>query len=394
VPGHYTDGNGLVLHVVAPSRQYWTFRYRRDGRERSMALGNADLISLAEARKLHAEARLLLARGIDPLDARQQAKVNKAKTISFADAASHFIDAHRLSWRGQGESQWRQSIADHVLPVFGRKPVAEVSIEDVLRALQPIWQTRTPTAVVVRSRIEMVLDYARAHGWRPAASANPATWRGNLRSLLPPPARLHTVKHHAALPWREAPALMAALAAKDSISARCLRFLILTACRSDEARGARWDEIDLDNAGGPVWTIPASRMKMKKLHRVPLSDAAMDILRELAKLRLCDLIFFGHKARRVGAPMCGTSLKAVLRRLGHADITVHGMRSTFRDWCADTGKQGDLAEAALAHVVGNAVVRAYQRSDLLDARRALMSQWAAFLTQPPGLVVPFVSRAR
>jgi integrase len=385
VPGHYTDGNGLVLHVVAPSRRYWVFRYKRDGRERSMALGNADLLSLAEARKLHAEARLLLARGVDPLDARRQAKAQRAKTISFSDAASAFIDAHRSSWRGRGASQWRQCMADHVLPVFGRKPVGDVSIEDVLRALRPIWQTRTPTAVIVRSRIEMVLDYARAHGWRAADAGNPATWRGNLRSLLPPPARLHTVAHHAALPWRDAPALFDRLRAESSIAARCLCFLMLTAVRSSEASGARWDEIDPDAA---VWTIPASRMKMKKLHRVPLSEPACGILRELAKLRLCDLVFYGHKARRVGAPMCGASLKAVLRRLGHGDVTVHGMRSTFRDWCADTGKSWDLAEQALAHVTGSAVERAYRRSDLLDARRVLMQQWADFLTREPAQVVP------
>jgi integrase len=255
-------------------------------------------------------------------------------------------------------------------------------VDDVLRALTPLWTSKTPMAKIVRSRIELVLDFARARGWRPVDAVNVATWRGNLRMLLPPPAKVHRVAHHAALPWSEAPALTASLSSETGIAARCLAFLILTATRSGEARGARWHEID---TAQKLWVIPAQRMKAGREHRVPLSEPAMAILTELGELRTGDLVFFGAKR---GGVIGDTTLQTLLGRLGHS-VTVHGMRSTFRDWCADTGKPGDLAEVALAHVVGSAVARAYQRSDLLDARRDLMDAWAQFLTAPPAVVLPF-----
>jgi integrase len=382
-PGRYGDGHGLLLNVVAPGQRYWMFRFKRDGRSRTMALGNADVITLADARKLHTEARALLAKGIDPLAERERARQAKP-VVSFGEAAERYIAAHRSAWRGNGEQKWRGSLVKHVFPVFGRKPVADVTTEDVLRCLTPLWTTKTVTATTVRGRIEMVLSYAKALGWR--SGENPALWRGNLRMLLPPSARVHRVEHRAALAWQQAPALFAALRGADgraaSMAERCLQFLLLTAVRSCEARGCRWSEIDLD---GRVWVIPASRMKSGKQHRVPLPQAALAILTELAQVRTGDLVFFGAIP---GRPLDDTTLLRALRRAGHGDATVHGCRSTFRDWCADQGRPGDLAEMSLAHTVGSAVERSYRRSDVLEQRRGLMQQWADFLGREPALVVP------
>jgi integrase len=389
-PGRFVDGDGLALRVVASDQRYWSFRYERGGRERSMSLGNANVVTLAEARKLHTEARAMLSRGTDPLDAKRQSKRERAKVVTFSDAAEAYIVAHRSAWRGRGEQLWRASLKQHVFPVCGGKPVDKVKVDDVRSVLEPIWVSKTVTATIVRSRIELILDYAKVRGWR--SGENPALWRGNLRSLLPPPAKIHRVEHLAALAWREAPALMGALAqdgltgeaATASGASRCLAFLILTAVRSGEARGCRWDEIDMEQR---VWIIPAARMKGgRKEHRVPLSEPAMNILRSLAKLRTTEpLVFLGHVR---GRPMRDTTLTTVLRRLSRASVTVHGMRSCFRDWAADTGKPAEVAEMVLAHTVGSAVARAYARSDLLDRRRELMAAWADYLTQPPAVVVP------
>jgi integrase len=254
-----------------------------------------------------------------------------------------------------------------------------VTTEDVLAALTPIWTAKSVTAVIVRSRIEFVLSYAKSRGWR--SGENVARWRDHLANLLPKAAKVHRVEHRPALPWTTAPAFMARLASEDSVAARCLGFCILTAVRCGEASGARWLEIDLGTA---TWTIPAGRMKGGKEHRVALSDAALAILREMAQARVDDLVFPGGKRDR---SVASTTLRELLARLSPG-VTVHGFRSCFRDWCADTGKPGDLAEAALAHVTGNQVQRAYQRSDLLEARRPLLNAWADFLTREPARVVP------
>jgi integrase len=377
-PGRYLDGAGLALHVVSAGKRYWMHRWQRDGRERVMSLGSADVISLAEARKLHAEARALLARGLDPLTERERARAKARPVVTFAAATEAYIAAHKASWKGRGEEQWRNSLTQHAVPVFGNKPVGSVTLDDVLKALSPIWTTKTATASRVRSRVELVLDYARARGWRDVP--NVATWRGNLRMLLPPVTRLRRVEHRAAMAWRQAPAFFAALHRSDDMASRALAFVILTATRSSEARGCRWSEIDLDAA---VWTIPARRAKTGKEHRVPLSEPATAILSELAKLRTNDLVFF---SRRQGRPVAGTTLKIALRRAGHGDVTTHGFRSTFADWAADVGHPADLVEQCLAHTVGNAVERSYRRSDVLERRRGLMDAWAAFLTREPVVV--------
>jgi integrase len=390
-PGRYSDGDGLSLNVTAPDKRYWTFRYQSQGRERATTFGNADKVSLSEARTKAAALRDKLRQNIDPLDEkkrtleeRRHAMEKEAAQVSFSEAAERYIQAHRGGWHWRlAEQHWRSSLTLHVLAVFGRKPVGEVTVHDVLHALRPLWTTKNVTASRVRNRIELVLDYAKGMGWR--SGENPAAWRGNLRSLLPPPSRMHATEHHAALDWREAPALFTRLRGDGSMAERCVAFLVLTAVRSVEARGCRWDGIDME---GRVWVIPAARMKGNREHRVPLSEPAMALLTELAALRTgSPLVFFSPQGS--AQKLSDNTLKRALRQHVAMDITLHGFRSTFRDWCADHGKPWDLAETALAHVTGNAVARAYARPDLLEQRRGLMEQWADFLTRAPAVVVPF-----
>jgi integrase len=302
---------------------------------------------------------------------------------TFAAAALAYIEAHKAGWRGRGEGYWRQSLTDYAFPVFGEKLVGSVTTDDVRAALQPIWVTKSVTAKILRNRIELVLDYAKGRGWR--EGENPARWRGNLKSMLPPPGKVHRTVHRQSLAWSEAPALMASLRETGSMTARALMFLVLTGVRSSEARGARWSEIDLDQK---VWVIPAERMKGGGLeHRVPLSESALAVLGEAAEVRTGDIVFWG----RTGEIDSGTLL-VLLQRLAPG-VTVHGFRSTFRDWCADHGQPADLAEMALAHTVGSAVERAYRRSDVLKRRRGLMDAWATFLTREPVVVLTFPSQA-
>ena len=270
---------------------------------------------------------------------------------------------------------------------MGAVPVADVGTADVLRALEPIWRTKTTTASAVRARIEAVLSYATVQGWR--QGPNPAIWRGNLALLLPAPRKLRNVEHHAALRWQDIPAFMRELRARDTISARCLEFTILTAVRSGEARGARWEEIDLDAA---VWSIPAERMKARGELRVPLTAPAIELLRCIEPLAVDGFIFPGrpHKpGRRLAAqPMNDATLRKLLGKMGRGDLTVHGFRSTFKDWATEsTTHRDDVSEAALAHVVGSATRRAYQRGDLFDKRRAIMADWADYLSRPPAEVI-------
>jgi integrase len=382
--GRYPDGQGLFLDVRGGSRA-WLYRYQLDKRARSMSLGNADAVSLADARKAHAEARAMVLRKLDPLTAREQARAT-VPDQTFAAAADAYIAVHAAGWRSpRSATVWRQTLQDHVLPHLGSMAVGGITRDDVMKVLAPIWTVIPETASRIRSRIELVLDYSTARGWRDGP--NPALWRGGLASLLPRTARVRAVVQHPALPWRDAPVFMARLAGETSIQARALRFLILTAARSGEVRGMLWSEVDLATA---TWTIPASRMKAGRLHRVPLSGEAMDILLGMQAIRSGDVVF----PSRVGGPLADSTLVRVIRRkLAERATDVHGFRSCFRDWCADTGKSWEAAEAALAHASGNAVARAYQRSDLLDSRRGLMEQWGRFLTQPPAEVVAFPTAA-
>jgi len=381
------DGGGLWLQTQRAGQRSWLFRYSSPTRQtaagksavRDMGLGSLDTVSLAAAREKAAEARLLVSQGRDPLDVRDDAKqaqrVAAAKATTFKDAAAAYIAAHAAGWRSPKHGkQWTATLATYAYPTIGDKPVAEVGAEDVRSLLEPVWTKRTETANRVRGRIEAILDYAVARSWR-AEGLNPARWRGHLDKLLARRSKVSAVEHHAALDWREAPAFMRLLEARNGMGVLALRFAILTAARSGEVRAATWGEIDLD---GALWTVPGARMKAGREHRVPLSNAAVAVLREVAPMaREADaLIFPGMKH---GVPMSDMTLTAVLRRMGRGDLTVHGFRSTFRDWAGETGQPGDVAEAALAHTLGSAVQRAYQRGDMLERRRALMVTWAEYL---------------
>jgi len=382
-PGLYGDGAGLWLHVGPTGGKSWLLRFMLNGRAREMGIGPLHTIGLSEARARARGARLLLLDGIDPLEAkgarRAKAKLAAASAVSFRACAEKYIMSHRAGWRNaKHAAQWTATLEKYAYPVIGGLPVGDVDTGHVTRILEPIWATKPETATRVRGRLESVLDYARTHGWR--TGENPARWKGHLDNVLPARSKVARVEHHAALAWPEIGAFMTALRAQDGVGALALRFAILTAARTGEVIGARWSEIDIPNA---VWTVPAERMKAGREHRAPLAGAAIDVLLDMAKLRAGDdpagFVFHGAKD---GKPLSNMALLMTLRRMKRADLTAHGFRSTFRDWAAETGQPADIAEAALAHVVGNKTAAAYQRGDLLDRRRCLMADWAQFCTSP------------
>ncbi|HVE20710.1 MAG TPA: tyrosine-type recombinase/integrase [Acidocella sp.] len=386
-PGMYGDGGGLWLHVgpnaldengkPTKTGKSWIFRFMLDGKAREMGLGPLYTIGLSEARDRAQTCRKALLEGIDPLEVkhakRKARKLEAAKAITFKDCAGKYIAANKAAWRNEKHvGQWENTLAAYVYPLIGGLAVSEIDTGHVTRVLEPIWTTKSETASRVRGRIESVLSYATTHGWR--AGENPARWRGHLENVLPKKSKVAKVEHHAALPWRESGAFMKALATEQGTAALAFRFAILTAARTGEVIGARWSEIDLQHA---VWTIPGERMKAGVEHRVPLSADAVVLLREAAKLLVDDaeFVFPGGKKDK---PLSNMALLMTLRRMKRDDLTAHGFRSTFRDWAAETGQPADIAEAALAHTVGDKTVAAYQRGDLLDRRRKLMEAWAAF----------------
>lgn len=325
-----------------------------------MGLGSAAVVTLAEARADALEQRKLLARGLDPIAERE---ARRAGRMTFGEAADAYIDAHRSSWKTAAQAhQWAQSLRDHGPP--RDLPVDAIDTHIVLTALQSIWHSKTETATRVRGRIERILDWARVRGLRDGE--NPARWRGHLDHLLPAPTKIRTVQHHAAMPWRELPAFMARLRKGRSLTRRALEYLILTASRTSEVTGATWDELDLDAA---LWSIPAERMKAGRPHRVPLSDAALAILSALPRDTQPFATTGMHNLVRMRPP----------RGMG-LPWTVHGFRSSFRDWAAEaTDHPREVAEMALAHTIGDRVEAAYRRGELLDKRRALMQDWADYL---------------
>jgi integrase len=400
-PGRYGDGAGLYLLVRGPQARFWLFRYTREGKMREMGLGpasGASGVSLADARvkarKLHAAVR----EGFDPLlerDAEREAKaalakMTEIKLMRFRDVAAAYIAAHEASWRNaKHRQQWSNTLDAYAHPILGDLPVADVDTGAVMRVLEPIWREKAETASRLRGRIESVLDYAKARGWRDGE--NPARWRGHVANMLPKRSKVQPVEHHAALPWREIGAFMAGLSTQEGLGALALRFTILTGARPSESIEARWSEIDT-SAG--VWTVPPSRMKAGREHRVPLSDAALSVLREVAPLHDDTRGGWIFPGARAGRPLSNMAFLMLLRRMERGDLTAHGFRSTFRDWAAETGQPADVAEAALAHTLGNKVQAAYQRGDLLERRRKLMDTWAEFCarSEPSGEVVPLISR--
>jgi integrase len=384
-PGRHGDGGGLFLLVRPSGGRFWLLRYKIAGKGHELGLGSAapGEVSLAAARDKAADLMRLVKAGTDPLDERArkaaeaaaQAHTAQARGKTFKAVAEALMAGKEAGWRNEKHrAQWTSTLEAYAYPFMGDLPVCDVETRHVTAALSPIWTTIPETATRVRGRIEAVLDYAKTMDWR--TGENPARWRGHLANILPARAKVARVQHHPALPWREVEAFVKLLRARDAGAARALEFTALTAARTGETLGARWCEIDLAEK---LWTVPGERMKAGREHRVPLSVPAMAVLREMAKLRPASdakgeaFVFPGAIK---GRPLSQMAMLVLLRRMERTDITPHGFRSTFRDWASESGVSGDIAEAALAHTVGNKVEAAYRRGDLLDRRRRLMEDWA------------------
>jgi integrase len=391
------DGGGLWL-VTKGTGRYWIFDYRFGGKRREMGLGPLHTVGLAQAREKAEAARNLVRQGIDPIANRQVEAIESARVESakktFGEYADEYIDAAVKAgrWRGaKTEAAWRNTLTNHAVPIRN-KPLAEIGVTDVLSVLRPLWGVKQETAEKLRERIERVLDAAAVEGLR--NGANPAAWKGNLAHVLHKPDAVANGKNHPALPYSRAAAFIDRLRGVGGMGALAVEFAILTAARSGEVRGAVWPEIDLAAA---MWVIPAKRMKSGKEHRVALSGAALAVLEAVPRFEGCDLVF--PSVRKV--ELSDMTLASVIKRMHAAEVeegregwfdpkqldadgkpkvaTVHGFRSTFRDWTKEaTDHPRELAEMALAHAVGDAVERAYARGDALEKRRALMNDWAAY----------------
>lgn len=376
--GFHADGAGLYLQVTGGSAKSWVYRFSFRKQKRYMGLGSFPAVSLADARTKAAECRALLQNGIDPIEARKaeraQAALEAAKAITFKEAAAQYIASHRAAWKNaKHASQWENTLATYAYPVIGAVSAQAVDTVLLLKVLEPIWATKPETATRVRGRIEAILDWAKSRGLR--QGENPARWRGHLQYQLPARAKVQHVKHHAALPYAELSAFLVRLREQEGIGARALEFTILTAARTGETIGARQNEA---NAIDKLWTVPADRMKARKEHRVPLSGAALTILRAATATKAGDeaFIFPGGKS---GKPLSNMAMATVLRRMKRTDITVHGFRSTFRDWAAEcTNYPNEVVEMALAHAIEDKVEAAYRRGDLFEKRRRLMAEWATY----------------
>jgi integrase len=379
-PGYLSDGGGLVLQVTKSGGKSWLFRYRAaTGKIREMGLGSLEVVSLADARRKAEDAQRQRADGQDPINVKRQrelhARVEAAKGVTFKWCAEKYISSNKAGWsNAKHAAQWTATLEEYAYPIFKNIPVAAIDTALVVKALEAIWSTKLETATRVRQRIERVLSWATVHKYR--EGANPAAWRGHLDQVLAKPSDIRKkkpVNHHRALAAKEVPQLMRDLAEREGESALALRFLALTACRTNEVIGANWAELDMTSK---VWTIPMTRMKVGKEHRVPLSDQAMDILRAAKKLKTGDFVFNGPKK---GRPLSNMAFAALLKRMNRKDFVPHGLRSTFRTWAAEeTTYPREVCEMALAHAVGNAVEQSYQRGDMFDRRKALMKDWGRF----------------
>ncbi|CAN7166281.1 tyrosine-type recombinase/integrase [Brevundimonas sp. LjRoot202] len=379
-PGLHADGQGLYARIDQTGARRWVFIFHLQGRRREMGLGSLEDVGLGEARKAADDARVLLRDGLDPIAKRKADAIPPVSRL-FSAVAADLMDTLEPSWRSEKQrGQWEASLQQHA-PAIWNADVATVDTEMVLEALKPIWSAKAETATRVRSRIERVLDAAKVRGLR--AGENPARWKGHLSALLPKADR--NKGHFDAMPYAEVPALITLLAGRQSISALALRFLILTAKRSGEVRGATWDEIK-----GGVWTIPAERMKGGREHQEPLSAAALAVLERIPSEARKGIIFAGWNGQ-----LSDMSLSKVLRTNGIEGATVHGFRSSFRDWAGDcTTYARETIEEALSHQIGDKAERAYRRSTALEKRRALMAAWADFCTGATGQLINFPERAR
>lgn len=368
---------GLGLNVNTGGSRSWVFRARVAGVRRDMGLGGYPDVTLAQARELARVARAKIRAGVDPIEEARAARsaliAARMSAVSFSKATEQYLEAHEAGWSNpKHRQQWENTLTTYAGPKIGQMLVRDIELPHVLSVLEPIWREKTETASRLRGRMESVLDWASARGYR--SGPNPARWKGHLDKLLPAPGRIAKTDHHRSLPHEDMPAFFAALRQQDGSGARALEFAILTAARSGEARGATWEEFDL-TAG--KWVIPAGRMKAKKEHRVALSAQAVALLKAQQELRVSDFVFPSPKEDGMLSDM---TLTAVLRRM-KVDAVPHGFRSTFRNWTAETTNYPrEIAELALAHTVGSEVERAYMRSDLFEKRRALMQDWADFVS--------------
>jgi integrase len=365
-PGKYSDGGNLYLIVSETGARKWVLRFTWRGRAKEMGLGSATSVPLADAREKSASARRKIAQGLNPIDERKR----DGGIPTFGEVADEVREALSAGFRNEKhKAQWKSTLENYAAPLRG-KPVDTIATDDVLAVLKPIWASKAETASRVRGRIEKVLDAAKAKGFR--NGENPARWRGHLDHLLPRPLKLAR-GHHAAMPYEDVAAFITKLREREASAALALELCILTAARSGEILGMRWSEINFDKK---IWTVPADRMKAGREHRVPLSPRAAAILRSLEKLKGSEFCFPGQARNK---PLSNMAMEMVLRRMKIEDVTVHGFRSSFRDWAGNVSSfPREITETALAHVIGDKAEQAYRRSDALEKRRKLMEAWAAY----------------
>src|SRR6187402_246311 len=369
-PGYYGDGGNLYLQVSRSGTKSWIVRYTFAGRKHDMGIGPVRDVPLAKAREKAATVRAQLMDGVDPISERTDRRLANAPGVAFSGYAEEFIETNQSGWKNAKHAeQWRNTLTTYAYPVIGQKPPREVTTDDMMDILKPIWSTKNETASRVRGRVEQILAYAKVKERHDRD--NPATWKGHLEQLLPKPSKVKKVKHMEALPFAELPAFMVKLRAMPGIAARALEFTILTCARTTEVTDAPPEEFDLERAR---WVVPKERMKAGKEHRSPLVEAALEILRSVPSSSA-----FVFPSPRTGEPLSESAMLAVLNRMGLRGITVHGFRSTFRDWAAEVGNHpAELAEMALAHTLGDKVEAAYRRGDMFKKRVALAEDWAAF----------------
>ncbi|WP_175811881.1 tyrosine-type recombinase/integrase [Burkholderia contaminans] len=374
-----SDGGGLALLVRPTGHKYWQYRYSKpDGREGLIQIGPYPRVTLEAARSARNTHREVVWRGDDPAILRKQEKAErKAKVVSaltFKQCALAYVEARSAEWSSEKYRQlWVRSLAAYAYPVIGALRPADVTTDLVMRVLEPLWLTKNETASRLRARIETILDWAKVRGLR--SGENPARWTGHLEQLLASPRKVKQVQHYAALPYADIGAFMVELRAMAGTAARLLEYTILTAVRSNEAMGASSSELDRQ---GAAWEIPPARMKAKRSHRVPLSSSALTLLDGLPQTDMGP-IFEGTKA---GRPLAHSAMRVLLETMGRADLTVHGFRSTFRDWAAECSPfPNEVVEMALAHAIRDKTEAAYRRGDLFEKRRALMQAWADYIEQ-------------
>lgn len=383
-PGKYFDGQGLFLRVTKTGSRQWVQRITIHGKRCELGLGSPPAVTLSAARKMALENRGKAMQGSDPMAERREAR----RALNFAKAVEKYAAAKLDEYKNpKDRKRWLTVMETYAIPILGRKDVDDIAVQDILQVLEPIWQEKTETAKRLRGRIESVLSWAAVAGHR--SGDNPARWKGNLSEILPKPSRVAKSENRPAVSLADVTCWWADLNKREGMAAQALRFIALSGARSGEVRGMTWDEVDLDD--NSTWTIPASRMKNGRAHRVPLVHEASAIIDSLPRMERTPYVFFAPR----GGMLSDMSISAVMRRINEAQIKAgctgyldpqtkrpavpHGLRSTFRQWAAEQGYPRDMAEIALAHFIGSEVERAYQRSDMLERRRDMMAAWAAFL---------------